>query len=402
MLRPAGKVSEWPVSFRKCTGVGMSQEVSTVSTQDGGEAGPGRSGPAALPEMSSAELSNFISDNDSLYVMPLRIMPFKTAKLRRGRLIRNAMFKPAIEIYRSADGASGQILIEDVTPEFAAKNFGWPTNEIHPDYELLHKLARLTSYDIYSLRILFREHDIPVESEEYLQLSGDMKAKLNRYMRAFTAALIRQVYGEDIAGNLEANEIIDLFRDPDGGETLRNLQIMAKSLELEVSDIPVFLENFADVYLAISYYQNYLDDIVPKMVDMVTDIEDLSKNWQMKQDAHLMSACTGLITVLGDITSSTTGRFETFHKLTDNMWGKLTADSFKKTEQIINGYRTSIAGVLCGLGIKINAWKERFPMRDAGSPQARAEFLISSIRPGMEAIKKIDRSMPLVPDNIGA
>lgn len=352
-------------------------------------------------EMSPGEASQFASDNDSLYVMPLRIMPFETTMLQRGRLIRNAMFRPAIEIYRSSNGVSGQILIEDVTPEFASRKFGWPVNEIHPDYELLHKLARLTSYDIYSLRILFRENDIAIDTEEYLALSDEMKTTLNHYMQAFSRPLVQQIYGNDVADRLQADAIVKLFRDPEPGKALKNLQIMADSLALDVSAIPTFLENFADVYLAISYYQHYLDDIVPKMVDMVTDIDDLKSNWQMKQDPHLMNACTGLISVLGDITSSTTGRFETFHKLTNNMWDNLSADSFRKTEQIINGYRTTIAGVLCGLGIKINAWRERFPKRDAGSPQARAEFLISSIRPGMQAIQKIDRAMPLVPDNIG-
>jgi len=358
--------------------------------------------PLEAPPGSAAEdTRQFVSDNDSLYVMPLRIIPFETQALRRGRLIRNAQFKPAVEVYQSGDGASGQILIEDVTPEFASRYFGWGTNRIHPDYALLHKVARLTSYDIYSLRILFREHDIPVESVEYLQLSGDMKAKLNKYMQAFSRPLVQQIYGDEIADHLQSDDIVNLFRDPDTEKALQKLQILADSLSVEVSAIPEFLENFADVYLSISYYQHYLDDIVPKMVDVVAEIDDLKFNWQMKQDPHLMKACTGLVSVFGDITSSTTGRFETFYKLTDNMWDNLSAKNFKKTEEVINGYRTTIAGVLCGLGNKINAWKQRFPQRDAGSPQARAEFLISSIRPGMTAIKAIDQSMPLVPNDIG-
>lgn len=359
--------------------------------------GPMKIAPASEQE----DTRQFISDNDSLYVMPLRIVPFETSALRRGRLIRNAQFKPAVEVYQSDDGASGQILIEDVTPEFASRYFGWGTNKIHPDYALLRKVARLTSYDIYSLRILFREHNIPVESVEYLQLSGEMKAKLNKYMQAFSRPLVQQIYGDEIADHLQADDIINLFRDPDTEKALQRLQKLADSLAVEVTAIPEFLENFADVYLSISYYQHYLDDIVPKMVDVVAEIDDLKINWQMKQDPHLMKACTGLVSVFGDITSSTTGRFETFYKLTDHMWENLSADNFKKTEEIINGYRTTIAGVLCGLGNKINSWKQRFPQREAGSPQARAEFLISSIRPGMEAIRAIDRSMPLVPGDMG-
>ena len=126
------------------------------------------------PEPAQEDARQFISDNDSLYVMTLRIVPFKTLALRRGRLIRNAQFKPAVEVYQSGDGTSGQILIEDVTPEIASRYFGWETNKIHPDYALLHKIARLTSYDIYSLRILFRDPDTEKALQKLQKLADSL------------------------------------------------------------------------------------------------------------------------------------------------------------------------------------------------------------------------------------
>ncbi|MBT5050905.1 MAG: hypothetical protein HOM58_20560 [Rhodospirillaceae bacterium] len=341
---------------------------------------------------------NFRRDNDSLYVMPLQIVPFATPALRRGKLIRNTILKPAIEVYRSEDGVSGQILIEDITPEFGHYHFGWDDKEKNPDYKVLRKLAKLTSYDIYTLRIFFRELDITLESVDYLELSNEQKQQLNGYMRAFTQPLVKHIYGETKVDALEAADIIRLFSDPDTEKALQNIRRLADLLDVEVEGIPAFLEDFADIYLSFSYYQQYLDDIVPKMSDMVKEIDELRHNWQMKQDANLMNASQVLVNDLNDLTSSTTGRFESFHKNTENMWNDLSAERFRSTETMIRAYHKTIGGVLCGLGIKMNAWKKRFPNHDTGSPQARVEMILSSMMPGMEIIKRIDAAAPHLTD----
>jgi hypothetical protein len=47
--------------------------------------------------------------------------------------------------------------------------------------------------------------------------------------------------------------------------------------------------------------------------------------------------------------------------------------------------------VLCGLGIKLNAWNERFPKRDVGGPIARSEMLFSEILPGLDKLGELER-----------
>ena len=307
--------------------------------------------------------ANFDRDNDSLYVMPLQIVPFETPALRRGLLIRNTVLQPAIEVYKSEDGVSGQILIEDITPEFGHHHFGWSLKGIHPDYKTLRQLANLTSYDIYSLRIYFREHKIPLHSVAYLALSAEKKAKLNGYMRSFTQPLVNHIYGDTNITTHDATDIVKLFSDPDSAKALAKIERLADLLDLTVQGIPAFLEDFADIYLSFSYYQEHLDDIVPKMLDLVRELNDLQENWQMKQDPNLMGACQDLINDLSDLTSSTTGRFESFHKNTENMWDNISAERFRATEEMIKSYHTTIGGVLCGLGIKMNAWKKTVSLR---------------------------------------
>ena len=56
----------------------------------------------------SAQDTKFHEDNDSLYRMPMKIVPMETAMLRRGRLIKNAALDPAIELFRSGENGSGQ------------------------------------------------------------------------------------------------------------------------------------------------------------------------------------------------------------------------------------------------------------------------------------------------------
>ena len=64
---------------------------------------------------------------------------------------------PAIEIFRNASSGSGQLLIDDLEVEVCHQMFGWPENDVHPDLDLLRRLGRLNSYDVYSLRLQFRD-----------------------------------------------------------------------------------------------------------------------------------------------------------------------------------------------------------------------------------------------------
>lgn len=57
-------------------------------------------------------------------------------------------------------------------------------------------LSRLTSYDVFSLRIALREPGIEVNDLSALQLSDAKKAQLTVYMKNFTAPLIRQIFGQ--------------------------------------------------------------------------------------------------------------------------------------------------------------------------------------------------------------
>ena len=74
--------------------------------------------------------------------------------------------------------------------------FGWPENDVHPDLDLLRRLGRLNSYDVYSLQLQFRDIGVEPASIGYLQLSDKKRDELQSYMRMFTLPLIDLVYGD--------------------------------------------------------------------------------------------------------------------------------------------------------------------------------------------------------------
>lgn len=42
-----------------------------------------------------------------------------------------------------------------------------------------------------------------------------------------------------------------------------------------------------------------------------------------------------------------------------------------------------IAGVLCGVGVKLSRWREQFPTAEHGNAARRYDVMRSEIRPGM-------------------
>ena len=87
-------------------------------------------------------------------------------------------------------------------------------NIAESDLIVLGKLAELPSYDVYSLRIMLREQEIPVNDFAEFRLSDNKTRELNEYMRSFTRPLLLKVYGTGGASH-EFADVIELFRQPD-------------------------------------------------------------------------------------------------------------------------------------------------------------------------------------------
>ncbi|MBF0268441.1 MAG: hypothetical protein HQL44_07595 [Alphaproteobacteria bacterium] len=331
-------------------------------------------------------------DMDSLFILPLRIIPLETPALKTARLIKNVRLRSVVELFSNVEGTgSGQVEIESLP-----KMFGWPEDKIHPDFLVVRKLGLLPSYDIYSLRISLRQQGISVNSSEALRLSPEKNAELTNYMTLFTRPLIHEIYGDENVNIQSFDDVIALFRDPDIQKAKQNLTRMADKLHINLSEVPRFIEDYGDIFLSLSYYRQSLDKLEPIISDFLGSMYDIRNNWQLKQDANLLRTCDMIESTMNGLMANITGRFENFDRSTKDMWNNISADRFRKVKELIESYHTSIGGILCALTVKMNAWARAFPKKQSGGPVKRGELIMSEMKQGIDTIKKTEDDAPML------
>ncbi|MGB0629413.1 MAG: hypothetical protein ACPGRZ_01850 [Alphaproteobacteria bacterium] len=302
----------------------------------------------------------FLRDNDSFYILPLKYVPLETPALRRGRLVKTFPLATAVEVIRY-NGGMGFFLIEDLLSGGTDEIFGWTDGHMHPDAELVRVLATLNSYDVYNLRIKFKQHNIDYEGYEYLQLSQDMQDELSVYMREFTRPLIETVFGADALKNNPDRDIISLLRDPDNGDALENLQRLSKKLNVHTEEIPRFLDEFSDVYLAVSYYKHYADRGGVVNASLMEDLRLLPENLKWKHDPEVERGCAEIREFMRALFMQIYAKLDEFERETKLFWVDLNPQRFRQLQKLIRESQSMVAGVLCGVGVKLSRWREQFP-----------------------------------------
>jgi len=331
-------------------------------------------------------------DRDSLHILPLSILPLETPAISRAKLIKNVRLNSVIELFDDKDTGSGQIDIEDLP-----KEFGWLTSDPPPDMQIMRKVGNLPSYDVYSLRISLRELGIEINNHDALKLSDSMNKELTSYMTDFTRPLIMQIYGDDGDVKIESfDDVIKLFRDPDVKTALEKIRIMSAKLNIKPEEIPRFMEDYGDIFLSLAYYRRCLDAIEPVITEFLEAMDTLSDNYQFKTDQNLRNTMSEMEATINELMAAITGRFENFERGTKHMWDEISAERFRKVEQLISSYHTTIGGVLCSLSVKMGAWSKLFPTPSSGGPGKRAEFMMSEMKQGMDKIAHIEDSAPML------
>lgn len=323
-----------------------------------------------------------VDDRDTLHTLALEIMPLKRPTLKRARMIKNSQLDSVIELYR--DQGSAQIDIEKLPNQYP------PDKLPAEDFELIRRLGLMPSFDVYSLRVAVRELGITVENSAGLKLSPAKVKELAAYMKNFTRPLMLQIYGES-EGDVESFEdVIALFRDPDIQKARHRLTVMASKLGIDILTIPRFLEDYADIFMSLSYYKQCLDDVTPHVYEFFESLKDLRKNFQMRSNTQLMTACKELETTFTELLTSVTGRLESFDRHTKDMWDNLSAERFRKIEAVIKTFHMMMGGILCALTVKMDAWKALFPSPRAGAPGRRGDFILNEMRYGLKKIREFE------------
>ena len=332
-------------------------------------------------------------DRDSLHVLPLSFIPLVTKSLGTARMIKNVRMEGVIEMFSDSRAGSGQ-----ESPFDLKKIFGWDDGDPPPDQQIIESLAALNSYDVYSLRITLRHLDIPFSDFQSLQLSDTKKDQLTSYMRSFTLPLIQQVYGATDTQIRSIDELLALFQRPNRKDALENLQKMADRLRIQLMEVPRFLEDYGDIFLSLAYFREKLDNIVPRVEAFLDEMRGMGNHFELQHDNRFQTAARYLDQNMNAVITSITGRFESFDRNSQDFWENLTPETFKKVRSLITGHHTSVGGVLCGLSVKMAGWQEKFGRTTGGRVHSRADFIMSSMRQGMEKIVEIEASAPKTAD----
>ncbi|MEW5726655.1 MAG: hypothetical protein AB1918_02405 [Pseudomonadota bacterium] len=326
------------------------------------------------------------SDMDSMFVLPLSIIPLETPALQSARLIKNVRLKSVIEIFQDDQTGSGQVDIESLP-----KMFGWEDGVLHPDHAILRRLALLPSYDVYSLRISLREHGIPVNDYSALKLSPDKAAELTKYMILFTRPLLQMIYADEAVNVNSYDDLLKLFRDPDVKKARQRLEQMAKTLNVEIFEVPRFLEDYGDTFMSLSYFRHCLDRLEPYFTACVQGMAPIRGHFQLKQNHNLMKTCDMVEDTINTISATITGRLEVFEKRTREMWNNISQEEFRAVKTMIERYHVTIGAALCGLTVKMNSFAKSFPRPNVGGPIKRADFLMTELVQGIELIRDVEK-----------
>ncbi|WP_245986376.1 hypothetical protein [Azospirillum thermophilum] len=259
------------------------------------------------------------------------------------------------------------------------------------DLVKIEKIGRASSFDVYSSRIELRRLNIDVNNVESLTLSDKKKAELTSYMRVFTRPLMEYVYGSQDMQVSDVSDIIQLFANPNREEALRNLRTMADRLDIGLTEIPQFLEEYGDIFLSLAYFKKCLDEIVPEVEKFLNWMSEIRASAEIKRDPRQIKTLDEISRDLTDISTSITGRFESFDNRSKDFWSDINAETFRSIRELIASHHITIGGVLCGLAVKMNLWKSRFA-RGGGGPNRRLEFVKSEILPGLSHIKALEQS----------
>jgi hypothetical protein len=323
---------------------------------------------------------------DSLHILPLSSIPLETPGLQHARLIKNVRLQTVVEMFRDTQTGSGQVVPRHIPAYFESYK-----DEVERDLVKIEKIATASSFDVYSSRIELRRLKIDVNNVECLTLSDRKKAELTNYMRVFTRPLMEYVYGQEEIQVADVSDIIRMFATPNRDEALRNLRMMADRLDIELTEIPQFLEEYGDIFLSLAYFRKCLDEIVPEVQRFVAWMGEIRTSAEVKRDQRQMKLLDDIARDLTDISTSITGRFESFDNRSKDFWSDINADTFRTIRELIASHHVTIGGVLCGLAVKMDLWKSRF-QRGGGGPNRRMEFVKSEILPGLSHIKALENS----------
>ena len=316
--------------------------------------------------------------SDAIDALPLTIIPLSSTTLKSARLVKNSRLETAVELVNDPISGSLQIRPEDIVDNQVGTE---------ADQAVVTKLSELPSYDVYSLRSSLKRLGIEVD-ETVLELSDNMKDKLNRYTQEFTRPLIKNIFGD--GEEVDAQNLLKLFNDPDRERVAHRLKVMANKTGMPLNEIPRFLADYSDVFLSVAYYRHTFQSIVPDINRFWLWLGDLRTHREVNSSPRTLASCKKVEESLRFLSTSIRERLTKFQGGFDLFWGDINKDSFSTLRSEIVENHAGMGAVLCGLVVKMRHWSEEFPDNAVGSPSKRSQFVMTELEPGLENLKQME------------
>ncbi|MEZ0223192.1 MAG: hypothetical protein ACAH83_01450 [Alphaproteobacteria bacterium] len=321
-----------------------------------------------------------VSDKDAIDTLPLSMIPLTSNTLKSARLIKNSRLETAVELHNDPISGSLQIRPEDVADSFPGAV---------GDQEIIASLSKLHSYDVYSLRTSLKKLGIKVDNT-VLELSDNMKDRLDQYAVEFTRPLILNIFGTGATDLNDQGGLVKIFRDPDRVRVAQRLRLMAQKTGIPVEELPKFLENYNDVFLSVAYYRHSFEIVVPDINRFWLWLGDLRGKREVASSARTSASCRKVEESLRFLSGSIRERLGRFRGSFESFWGDMNPQSFEKLRREIEDNHVGMGAVLCGLVVKMHNWSQAFPDNEVGGPATRAQYLVSEMEPGLEHLKEME------------
>ncbi len=313
------------------------------------------------------------------------MLPLQSAGLRQARMIKNSQLEGVIELFRGKNTGSGQILPSDLP-----KIFQMGDAQQH-DLHILDTVSRLSSFDVYSLRIELRRLAIDVEDQSDLKLSHEAQALAAPYMKDFTRPLIAFLRQGSSERYTDDTEILSVLTEVAKANTRDNFVRLAERLEIELGAIPTFLEDYRDVYLSLAYYASCSAHLKQQSKNALRSFDVLKNIPTLAADTHLINSMDKVERCLTIISADVNQIVEDFKQRTHLMWEDISATRFRAMRDLVMHYQIRLGAALCAASAKIHAWEERFPQNEPASPIARATFIRNDMTPGLDLLRRIPK-----------
>lgn len=323
-----------------------------------------------------SELMNF-------FELPLKNWDlFSSITLRQARIVLMSDLTPAIDFFNSSEVGIGARNVQEATAEL---------NIPLEEQTRLHRIMRLRSYDVYTLRAALAEC-LSTEQIERLALPRSERALLEKYTRDYTRALFRLIFEDKSIEACDRHSMKDLLNETSEDIIRTNVLSLAEKFQIKPDQLVDYIASIGDMLLAISFYRRSYEHLRKEIKQFLDNIKVISDDKNLKYRHVGIQRRVAYVQKLGTVTIKILNRyFDSFNRI-GVIWEGLTPERFRELHDGMEEQYPKIGRVLCIWQIKLQHWRKRFydkdgRMRDSTMDQ-RATFFSDRIFPKFDSIEE--------------